>query len=175
LVGGALAATGHQMRGGRWGLHVGDEALTVLNGWRRATIPWRDLEHFAIRPWGPARELQVRFRPGVLPPRGFSSGRPAGRGLHVPAGALTVLHGWPRAPIPWRALDHFALRPWRPARALQVRFRPEVLPPRGFSSGRPAGRGRPATDLTPLFQVSMLGDREAECVTTLAQHLPRRA
>lgn len=114
LVGGVLAATGHQMRGGRWGLHVGDEALTVLNGWRRATIPWRDLEHFAIRPWGPARELQVRFRP-------------------------------------------------------------EVLPPRGFSSGRPSGRGRPATDLTPLFQVSMLGDREAECVTTLAQHLPRRA
>ena len=114
VVGGLLAATGHQMKAGRWGLHIGDDALTVLNGWRRTSIPWTDLDYYVIRPWGRARELQVRFRPTVLPPR-------------------------------------------------------------GFSSGRPAGPGRPATDLTPLYQVSMLGDRETECLAELARHLPRQA
>lgn len=114
VVGGLLAATGHQMKAGRWGLHIGDDALTVLNGWRRTSIPWNDLEYFVIRPWGQARELQVRFRPTVLPPR-------------------------------------------------------------GFSSGRPAGPGRPPTDLTPLYQVSMLADRESDCLAELARHLPRQA
>lgn len=114
VLGGLLAATGHQMKAGRWGLRIDDETLTVLNGWRRTDIPWRDLEYYAIRPWGRARELQVRFRPGTLPPR-------------------------------------------------------------GFSSGRPAGPGRRATDLTPLYQVSMLGARESDCLAELARHLPRQA
>lgn len=103
-IGAAMQAVGGRMLGGQWGLHVGDEELTVLKGKQRIPVRWADLDHGAIRPWHNARELHVRFRPEVLPPPGLT-------------------------------------------------------------------RTRPATDMTVLFQLQMLGDREDEFVAKLEEHL----
>jgi hypothetical protein len=92
-------------------------------------------------------------------------------GLHVGDEELTVMKGKQRIPVRWADLDHGAIRPWHSARELHVRFRPEVLAPAGLARTRPATVGRPATDMTVLFQIQMLGDREDEFVTKLQEHL----
>ena len=110
---------------------------------------------------------------GLLARRGVASTRRHKYMLRVGADRLVVIWRDQVTELPWAELDHGLVVTNGPlVRRLEVTLRPGVRPvlPR---NARPRRSKQRPGDLD-VFILSILGERQAECIADIAEHLPMR-
>jgi hypothetical protein len=110
---------------------------------------------------------------GLLVRRGITSTRQHKYGLRVDSDRLVVIWRDQVTELPWADLDHGLVVTNGPlVRRLEVTPRPGVRPVLPRNAWPRRSRQRPG-DLD-VFILSLLGERQAECLGDISEHLPVR-